>query len=54
MNTLWTLTMIDKVTGWFEMTSITTKHADIISSKLEQSYLTKSKTHKPISAWNPL
>ena len=39
--TLWALTMIDPATGWFDMTSIDTKRADVISNKLEQAWLTK-------------
>ena len=39
--TLWALTMIDPATGWFEMTSINTKSADVIANKIETSWLTK-------------
>ena len=40
-RTLWALTMIDPATGWFEMTEINTKRADVIANKLEQAWLTK-------------
>ena len=39
--TLWALTMIDLTAGWFDMTSINTKRADVISNKLEQTWLTE-------------
>ena len=39
--TLWALTMIDPATGWFDMTSIKTKRADIIANKLECAWLKK-------------
>ena len=41
MLTLWTLTMINPVTGWFDMTSIKTKQADVIANKLECAWITK-------------
>ena len=43
--TLWALTMIDPAMGWFDMTSIGTKRADIIANKLETTWLTKY--HRP-------
>ena len=33
--------MIDPATGWFGMTSIKTKSADVIANKLEQTWLSK-------------
>ena len=33
--------MIDPATGWFDMTSIKTKSADVIANKLEQTWLSK-------------
>ena len=33
--------MIDPATGWFDMTSIKTKSADIILNKLEQTWPSK-------------
>ena len=39
--TLWALTMIDPATGWFEIASITTKRADIISNIIEQTWFTR-------------
>ena len=33
--------MIDPATGWFDMTSIETKRADIIANKLENTWLNK-------------
>ena len=33
--------MIDPATGWFDMTEINTKRADVIANKLEQTWLTK-------------
>ena len=35
-QTLWALTMIDPITGWFDMTEINTKHAAVIANKLYQ------------------
>ena len=35
MLTLWALKMIDPKMGWFDMTSIKTKQADVIANKLE-------------------
>ena len=40
-QTLWALTMIDPATGWFDMTDISTKRADVIANKLEQNWLSK-------------
>ena len=39
--TLWALTMIDPSTGWFNMSEIKTKTADIIANKLDHTWLTK-------------
>ena len=33
--------MIDSLTGWFDMTEISTKQADVISNKLEQTWISK-------------
>ena len=33
--------MIDPATGWFDMTAIKTKSADVIANKIEQTWLTK-------------
>ena len=33
--------MIDPATGWFDMTSIKTKSADVIANKLEQTWISK-------------
>ena len=33
--------MIDPATGWFDMTDINTKRADVIANKLEQIWLSK-------------
>ena len=33
--------MIDPATGWFDITTIDTKRADVIANKLEQCWLTK-------------
>ena len=38
---LWALTMIDPATGWFDITSIKTKSAEVIANKLEQTWLSK-------------
>ena len=38
---LWALTMIDPATGWFGMISIVMKQSDVISNKLEQTWLTQ-------------
>jgi transposase InsO family protein len=38
---LWALTMIDPVTGWFEMREIKTKQADYIANVLEQAWLSR-------------
>ena len=35
------LTMIDPATGWFNMTAIKTKSADVIVNKIEQTWLSK-------------
>ena len=34
------LTMINPATGWFDMTAIKTKTADVIANKIEQTWLT--------------
>ena len=33
--------MIDPAKGWFDMTEINTKHADVITNKLQQTWLSK-------------
>ena len=33
--------MIDPATGWFNMTKIKTKYADVIANKIEQTWLSK-------------
>ena len=33
--TLWCVTMIDPATGWFEITEIKTKRADVVSNVVE-------------------
>ena len=38
---LWALTMIDLVTGWFEIATVDTKWADVIANVLEQTWLTR-------------
>ena len=40
-ETLHALTMIDPATGWFDMTAIKTKSADIIANKIEETWLSK-------------
>ena len=39
--TLWALTMIDPATGWFDMSAIKTKQADVIANALESTWLCK-------------
>ena len=39
--TLLALTMIDPATGWFDMSAIKTKIADVIANMLEHTWLTK-------------
>ena len=41
MQQLWAFTMIHPATGWFHVTSIKTKSADVIANKLEQTWLSK-------------
>lgn len=38
---LWAVTMIDPATGWFEMTSVETKRADVVANAIEQAWLTR-------------
>ena len=40
--------MIDPETGWFDMTSIKIKSADVIANKLEQTWLSKYPWHTKI------
>eukprot|EP00957_Ditylum_brightwellii_P044401 3369607-Ditylum_brightwellii.AAC.1 len=35
---LWCVTMIDPATGWFKMTEIKTKHAEVIANVIEQTW----------------
>ena len=39
--TLWCVTMIDPATGWFEITEIKTKRADVVSNVVETTWLTR-------------
>mgnify|MGYP003331710574 CR=1 FL=1 len=39
--TLWCVTMIDPVTGWFEMAKIKTKSADVIANVIELTWLNR-------------
>ena len=38
---LWAVTMIDPATGWFEIASVSTKRADVVSNIIEQMWLSR-------------
>ena len=38
---LWAITMIDPATGWFDISEIQTKSADVIANIVEQVWLTR-------------